>query len=138
MTDEQQEEIVLPTIFEYCVKAYQAMKEEASTENLGAQYGDEEGLVWDGFSTQLIRNLDLPVPYYSKVFGELKRMDCVRQLRRGGSTTTSRWLLMQDPSPELFTKMPADRTPKGGKASVQQQINDLNSRMGRVEEALGI
>jgi hypothetical protein len=137
MTDEQQE-VVLPTIYEYCARAYQAMKEEASTENLGPQFGDEEGLVWDGFSTQVIKDLDLPVPYYSKVFGELKRMDCIRQLRRGGSTTTSRWLLMQDPTPELFMKMPADRTPKGSKVSMQQQINDLNNRMGKVEEALGI
>lgn len=139
MSDElhNHDEPALPTVFGYSMQVYQAMLEEASMEALGPEYGDEQGLVYDGFATKLIQNLDLPVPYYTKVFRELKRMDCVRQLRRGGSTTTSRWLLLQEPTPELFREMPEDRTP-GAKDSVEQRINDLNNRMGRVEEVLGL
>lgn len=131
------EEPALPTTFGYSVQVYQAMMEEAQVEALGPEYGDDEGLVYDGFMTKLIQGLDLPVPYYTKILGELKRMDCVRQLRRGGSTTTSRWLLIQEPTPELFRKMPEDRTPKG-KQTTDQRINDLNRRLGKVEEVLGL
>ena len=136
MTEEQQE-VALPTVYEYSVQVYQAMIEEANTEELGLQYGDEVGLVWEGFSTKLIQRMNLPVPYYTKVFGELKRMDCVRQLRRGGSTTPSRWLLLQAPTVELFVKMEASRIPTA-KDSVDQRINDLNNRVGKIEEALGL
>lgn len=132
------EEPALPTTFGYSVQVYQAMMEEAQVEPLGPEYGDDEGLVYDGFTTKLIRDLDLPVPYYTKVLNELKRMDCIRQLRRGGSTTTSRWLLIQEPTPELFRKMPEDRTPKGAKESQEQRINDLNRRVGKIEEVLGL
>jgi hypothetical protein len=132
-----EEQVTLPTVYEYSVRVYQTMKEEASTESLGPQYGDEEGLVWEGFSTKLIERLNLPTPYYTKVFGELKRMDCLRQLRRGGNTAPSRWLLVQPPTVELFLKMQPSRKPDA-KTSVQQQINDLNNRMGRIEEALGL
>lgn len=135
MSEPVEEEVSLPTIYEYCIQVYQAMKQEASQESLGPQYGEEEGLVWDGFSTKLISGLNLPVPYYTKVFSELKRMDCVRQLRRGGSTTTSRWLLLQDPSRELFMKMPEQRKPGANRLDrVEQQIRDLNERLMMLEQ----
>ena len=120
----------LPTIYDYCVRVYQAMKEEASEETLGAQYGDAEGLVYDGFMTKLIASLNFPVPYYTKILGELKRMDCIRQLRRGGSTTTSRWVLLQEPTVELFVKMPASRKPGGSRIEqLEQQVRDLTNRL---------
>ncbi len=132
MVEEQQ--VALPTIYEYSVQTYQAMTEQASQENLGAAYGDEEGLVYDGFTTKLIRDLGLPTPYYTKVLKELQRMDCIRQLRRGGSTTTSRWLLMQDPTVELFQKMQSSRKPGGSRLDVvEQQLRDLRVRVTALE-----
>jgi len=129
----------LPTVYEYSVQAYQKMKESASQEILGSQYGDQEGLVYEGFLTKLISDLNLPTPYYTKVMVELKRMDCVRQLRRGGSTTPSRWLLMREPTPDLFRDMgPQKEAPSGWKGSVDQRMNDLNTRLTTVEKALGI
>lgn len=127
----------LPTMYEYVVQVYEAMREEASIDTLGSAYGDEEGLVYDGFTTKLIEGLGLPVPYYSKTLKHLQRMDCIRQLRRGGSTTTSRWLLLREPTPELFMTMQPSRAPSA-KESLQQQVSDLNTRMGRIEDALGI
>lgn len=140
MSDEQPVEIdvdTLPTLYEYSLQVYQTMVEESSTELLGPQYGDQVGLVYEGFTTKLIAKLNLPVPYYTKIFQELKRMDCIRQLRRGGSTTPSRWVLLQNPTPELWVKMQGDRKPTA-KDSTQQQINDLNNRLGRIEDALGL
>lgn len=127
----------LPAIFEYTARIYGAMEEEATLEALGPQYGDEEGLVYEGFLTKLIQDNDLPNPYYTKVTQELKRMDCARQLRRGGSTSKSRWLLLQPPSPELWHNS-VGSTPRTGKDAVDQRINDLAKRMSVVEEALGI
>jgi hypothetical protein len=130
MTEDQEQQVALPTIYEYSVQTYQAMTEQASEESLGAAYGDEEGLVYDGFTTKLIRDLGLPTPYYTKVLKELQRMDCIRQLRRGGSTTTSRWLLMQDPTPTLFQKMQSSRKPGGSRLDVlEQQVRDLRGRL---------
>ncbi len=126
------EQVVLPTIYEYSIQTYQAMEEQASTESLGPAHGDEEGLVYDGHTTKLIRDLGLPTPYYTKVLKELKRMDCIRQLRRGGSTTTSRWLLMQEPTVELFTKMQASNKPGGSRLDVlEQQVRDLRKRLDK-------
>ena len=133
----EQEVQQLPTIFDYCVQAYQAMVEEASYESLGAAYGDDEGLVYDGYTTKLIAGLGLPTPYYTKVFQELQRMDCARQLRRGGSTTTSRWLLLQEPTPELFTKMPDSPSAKAGYRrgsrldNLEQRVKDLQEQINR-------
>ena len=128
------EQVVLPTIYEYSVEVYQAMMEQASSENLGAAYGDEEGLVYDGFTTKLISDLGLPTPYYSKILKELVRMDCIRQIRRGGSTTTSRWVLMQAPSVELWTKMQPSRRGGGSRMDVlEQQVRDLRARVTALE-----
>lgn len=129
-----QVEAALPTIFEYAAQTYQAMLEEANEEVLGAAYGEEEGLVYDGFMTKLISDLRLPTPYYTKVLKELQRMDCIRQLRRGGSTTTSRWVLLQPPTPTLFRKMPTDKKPGGSRIErLEQRVRDLNDRVSTLE-----
>ncbi len=132
MAEEETQQVVLPTIYEYSVQTYEEMVEQASTEGLGSAYGDEEGLVYDGHTTKLIRDLGLPTPYYTKVLKELKRMDCIRQLRRGGSTTTSRWLLMQEPTVDLFTKMQASNKPGGSRMDIlEQQMRDIRDRLNK-------
>jgi hypothetical protein len=129
------EALALPTIFEYAAQVYQAMLEEANQEVLGAAYGEQEGLVYDGFTTKLIRDLGLPTPYYTKILKELKRLDCIRQLRRGGSTTTSRWVLLQAPTPELFHKMPADNKPDTSRmGQLEQRVRDLSNRVNDLEK----
>lgn len=134
MANIHEDQVALPTIYEYSIQTYQAMTEQASSESLGAAYGEEEGLVYDGFTTRLIRELGLPTPYYTKVFKELVRMDCIRQLRRGGSTTTSRWLLLQAPTAELFTKMQPSNKPGGSRLDVvEQQLRDLRARVSALE-----
>lgn len=145
-TDEAPNEVTaerMPIIWNYCVQVYEAMVGEANFEPLGVGYGDDEGLIYDGFTTKLIRDLGLPVPYYTKILRELQRMDCIRQLRRGGSTTTSRWMLLQEPTRELF------KTAVGSKESrkhsglhrmdtLEQQVRDLNERIHRMEQAIGL
>ena len=96
----------LPMAFEHSITVYRAMENQASVEDLNEE--GATGLVYDGFTTNLIiKELHFSVPFYTTIIRDLKRMDCIRQLRRGGSTTSSRWLLMQPPTVELFTKMKA-------------------------------
>lgn len=131
----------MPVLFTRCIQVYNAMAENAQVESLGVEYEDQEGLVYEGFLTALItEDVGLSVPYYTKTTQELKRMDCIRQLRRGGSTTPSRWLLLQEPTRELYLNMNASKSKvsKTSKAAqMEQQIRDLNKRVSTIERQLG-
>lgn len=123
------EESRLPAIYEHAQNAYAAMEERASVTVLNDS--GEEGLVYEGFLTKLITTeLNLSLPYYTKILNELKRMDCVRQLRRGGSTTQSRWVLLRKPTEELFRKMRPVKTAGSSRVeTLEQQVRDLNKRL---------
>lgn len=134
-SDDQLEQ--MPVLYTRCMQVYNAMAEQASVESLGIEYEDQEGLVYEGFLTNLItEEVGLSTPYYSKTTQELKRMDCIRQLRRGGSTTPSRWLLVREPTRELFLNMRAGQSKvnKTSKmAQLEQQVRDLNKRVSTLE-----
>ncbi len=133
MTDVRKEPV--PALFEQCLELYEAMAEEASMQPV--HYGEpEEGLVYEGFLTHLVTDsdkLNYSNPYYTKLTSRLKDMDCIRQLKRGGSTAMSRWLLMQSPTLEHFTNIAKKKNtrPSGWRDSVDQQIRDLNERMSK-------
>lgn len=119
-------------IYTHCVTVYEAMMEEA--EEL------PEGKVYEGFTTRLFRRLGLGVPHYSMVMTELKRMQCVHQLKRGGGSAPSIWLLLQPPSEEMFSALPdTTRHALGGRQvqlRFEQQIRDLTERMNNLERRL--
>lgn len=122
-----------PAIMDHCIAAYDAMVEEAVTE--------EEGLVYEGFLTKLILNsLNLSMPYYTKVTKELKRMGCIHQLRRGGSTTPSRWLLLQEPTMILFEDSPVNTELTGtDRVSVlEQRVRDNTERLNTLFKYVGL
>ena len=125
----------VPALFEQCLELYEAMADEASMQPL--YYGEsEEGLVYEGFLTHLITDsdkLNYSNPYYSKLTRRLKSMDCIRQLKRGGSTTMSRWLLVQAPTLEHFRDVATLKAtrPSGRIDSIEQQIRGLNERLDR-------
>lgn len=128
-----------PALFRHCEAVYRAMEERAQVQPL-LQTMEEEGLVYEGFLTHLFREMNLSVPYYTTVMQALQRMDCVRQIRRGGSTTPSRWLLKQYPTLELFNQMQDKTSMKvQGRRKVdklEQMIHDLNRRLTSAEEIL--
>lgn len=133
MTTNQAGVTALPTLYTYCVQIFQSMTESAQHEKLGIQFGDQEGMVFEGFLTKIFKEEYLAVPYYTKVMRELKRMGCVQQLQRGGSTTPSRWLLIHPPTPELWVSS-VDPTKLDGQSPESQQIQDLNRRIAELEE----
>ena len=121
-----------PAIVDHCMAAYEAMEEEAVTE--------DEGLVYEGFLTKLIlQKLNLSMPYYTKVTKELKRMGCIHQLRRGGSTTPSRWMLLREPTMTLYEDSPEPPEFVGTDrlSVVEQRVRDNTERLNVIFDYVG-
>lgn len=131
------EENVAPALYEHSVNVFNAMRERAQVDQLTTG-GEEQGLVYEGFLTKLFSDdLGLSVPYYTTVMRQLRRMGCVTQLRRGGSSTPSRWQLLEEPTIEAFIS-DHDRSSskvqrKSRLDSVEQQNRDLASRINDLE-----
>jgi hypothetical protein len=128
-----------PKLFEHCCKVFGAMKKGAV--GVSIPDGDEvrHAFVWEGHTTKLFRDLELPTPYYTSVLGRLETMGCLVQLSRGGGTAVSRWELLDDPGLEEF--MLAEKVRKKGATQVgilQQQVQTMNTRLLAVEARLGI
>ena len=125
------ETAVPPALFEHVSTIYNAMAE-------GAEEDKDGNKIWTGFATHLFKEYDLSVPYYTQVMRMLQAMDCLRQLRRGGGTAPSKWLLNQEPSMELFDA--ACQIPgayRGSKAAqTDQMLRDLSNRLAAVEDRL--
>lgn len=125
---------VLSVMYEHCTRAYDLMKVEAKPEP-----GSKKGyMVWEGFMTHLINDqMKMSTPYYSSILNHLKRMGCIQQLRRGGSSTPSQWLLITSPTPELFRHS----TEKTSRSAIkldgmEQRIVDLTRRVSTLETLL--
>jgi len=143
---------VLPILFDHCKAVYRAMFDRAEKRyadeplNAGgpaeiAALGNDNQdamLVYEGHLTRLFTELRLSVPYYSSVTKELKRMGCIRQLRRGGGNSPSQWELIQEPTEELYKIGTRNDPPKTIVGQMQQQLNSVNNRLLRVEQALGL
>ncbi len=128
----------VPSLYEHCVAVYDAMYERADLERLESGNNAEsttEVLVYEGFLTKLItKDLHLSVPYYTSTTRRLKAMDCIRQLRRGGSSSPSRWAVLQPPTLEAFNRTIEKGTTQ--RRPIDQQISDLNKRLLAVEDVL--
>lgn len=125
----------LPAIFEHCCSVYKAMAARAETRTVD----DAEVLVYEGALTKLFRDqLGLSVPYYTSSLGELKRMGCLAQLRRGGGGAPSIWALYFEPTPDIWrnTIHRTVRTKASKTAATDAKINDINSRLNKVEKTL--
>lgn len=132
------DEDTIPALYHHCVRMYRAMMDEA-------QLVDIEGtqsVVYEGFLTALVKDkLNLSTPYFSKCRKALLEMGCIEQLRRGGSSTPSQWLLIREPllanfDPEAIVTPPAITLEQY--QAQQQQINALNHRIGTIEQILGL
>jgi hypothetical protein len=127
-----------PALFQHCCEVWETM-DKASKDLVLPETGDKVR-VYEGFTTKLFDQLHLPVPYYTSVFTALKGMDCVRQIRRGGGGSPSQWLIVQRPTIELFDHAKSKSTvvKAGRDAQLAQMINDLNTRVNKLEQAVTI
>lgn len=125
-------------LYQHCETAYRAMMQSATGRVLVDDEGVEQTIiVWEGMLTQFITGeLHLSVPYYTKITQALKRMGCISQLKRGGGTAPSQWRLITEPTIQLFlTTQPMKTKPQGNQASLQQQMDSFNKRLGVMERA---
>lgn len=133
------EEVTTPALFYHCTDAYREMMARANRVEL-----DEgtEGIVYEGFITTFFKDeLKLSVPYFSSVTKALTKMGCARQLRKGGSSTPSQWLMITEPTLELFLdyqdRYLAERVryvTTIQHEGLQQQVRDLTARVNELEK----
>ena len=128
-----QNEEVPPKLFEHCLSVFAAMKKNATAVQIEGQHA----LVYEGFLTRLFSDLQLATPYYTSVMQRLRRMQCVRQLSRGGGNSPSRWELIRDPEWDTFSTAEQKRLLGATKlGQLQGQVTSLNSRVQNLEDTM--
>jgi hypothetical protein len=102
----------------------------------------KQALVYTGHLTKLIMGppLNLPMPYYTPITKALQGMGCAQQIKRGGGSAPSRWVLYEAPTRELYTKWEKVQSESltaqavtSKTALVEQQVRDLTSRVEALE-----
>lgn len=115
-------------LFTHCEQVYKEMVATAEATEAG-------DLIYTGFTTKLFKRLGLSVPYYSQVLTELKRMGCIQQIKRGGGSAPSIWLLIGEPDEKSFESLPEiSRYALGGRkiqVEFDQRIRNLEERLAK-------
>lgn len=130
----------MPQLFHHCKAVYDKMYKEAMVhEAYDRSQGNVQRLVYEGFFTQLFRDLQLATPYYSSVKKQLVKMGCIRQLRRGGGAAPSQWEVVREPTEGLFR----DAAPKKKQGTtklemLQQQVRDLTAYTQSLEHRITV
>jgi hypothetical protein len=117
-------------VYEHCCTVYDAMFAKARRIEVPSE--ETSMIVYEGHLTRLFRDLRLSVPYYSLVTKELRRMGCIRQLRRGGGTAESQWELICSPSLELFKDATTRNRPANKIDALEQQVKDLREMVHKL------
>jgi hypothetical protein len=134
---EASSETRVPALFDHCTRVYEAMLAEAKE----VTEAGVDIIVWEGFPTKLLKDqLRLSSPYYTHTLRALRAMGCARQLRRGGSTTTSQWELIKEPTAELFMDT-LSKTPSASELrleTIEQVQRDIVRRIQRLEQVSGV
>ena len=123
------EQTVIPAVFEHAQRVYEGMVAKAAP--------DGDLLVYDGHLTALFRQLRLSVPYYTLIRRKLVAMGCIEQVRRGGGTATSRWVLWKAPELDEWKGTVSVRAERGNETSqLRQQVKVLHDRVTSLEEQM--
>lgn len=122
-----------PAMLVHCETVYAKMLERSTPVT--------EGILYEGMLTHLFEEVGLSTPYYTHVMTKLKAMDCVRQIRRGGGNTPSRWLLLQEPVIESWRSVTADMAERvkrhTNRNDLIQMLVDLGRRTSTSENRIG-
>jgi hypothetical protein len=124
----RQDRKAMPMVFHHCVELFKVLTVQAE-EVEGRQ-------IWTGYMTHIIKDeLNLSVPYYTSILNAMKRMGCIEQLQRGGSSTPSKWLLLAEPTEEVYNSPAVRRSAKnpGRLDQLEGMLFDLNTRLERLE-----
>jgi hypothetical protein len=133
-----------PANFLHCQAIYGRMQETAVEE-----IADEAGhkvTTWTGATTELFKQLNLAMPYYTKVMNKLMAMGCVTQAQRGGGGSPSKWVLHYPPELEMYES--AKDKPHGRPSRRDEEVqwrrdmtnvvNNLSTRIAVLEEKVRV
>ena len=127
--------VPISVMYDHSKRVYMAMHAEAKLEVVEG----EQLVFWTGHLTRLFERLHYSTPYYSAITQILKRMGCIKQIRRGGGNAPSVWELVKEPSEDLFANAEELRKPGGRPEDIiNQRLRDMNERLVAVEKALGL
>jgi len=112
----------------------------------GAEIQTIEGMprkIWTGHMTKMVtQTLGLSLPYYTKILTLLKAAGSIQQLQRGAVTTPSVWLLLQQPTIELFDAValqgPLQTTARLRGQVQDQRVKDVNTRVNELEDRVAL
>jgi hypothetical protein len=129
-----------PALFQHCVTVFEAMRAGALPHQIGTP-GDSaapvrHAFVYQGHTTRLFRELNLPSPYYTSILQALQQMGCIKQLSRGGGSAESRWELLDDPTMDLFFESSGVTPGKSRMAKIEQRLADSQNRLDAIEERI--
>jgi hypothetical protein len=135
LAEEEDPQSAPPKLFEHSCRVFEAMRRAAKPVQIQDGGSDRHALVFEGFMTQLFRDLNLSTPYYSRILRRLQRMGCIIQLSRGGGNAPSRWELLKEPEYAEFSEAEqARRRVPTRLGQVEQRVVDINDRLGTLED----
>jgi hypothetical protein len=125
-----------PSLFLHCSSVFELMRKRAEATTIEGTHA----LVYKGFLTHLItQDLELATPYYTHVMHRLKKMNCVRQLQRGGGPSPSTWELLQEPTLELYEAAEERKAkPQTWKGQVDEVQQAMLGRIDTLEEQMRV
>jgi hypothetical protein len=118
------------------------MLARSTTQFLEAEGGqtvsqDDAKNVYEGHLTRLFSDLGIANPYYSKIRDALVAQGCIDQLRRGGGSALSKWIVVKPPEEETFRSfMEMKRRPQGKTNILEQQVSGLRGMVNDAMNAL--
>src|SRR5438552_16082227 len=116
----------LPTFFGHAIKVYSMLEREA----VGVVR--EDGTIvrqWTGFFTHTIKDAGFSSAYYSRIKPLLIELGCVTQVRRGGGTAPTVFILNHPPVVDDFHQFETRRHKR-------VRVVDLAQRLGALEDIL--
>lgn len=120
-----------PALFEHACNVYADMEKSAKP----VAHQGQEILVYEGHLTQLFKGLRLSVPYYTAIKNQLIGMGCIEQMRRGGGSGMSKWVLWKTPTLDEWQAFSPSKSRRGSKQlMMEQRIKALQDRIDKLEE----
>lgn len=128
---------ILPALYGHCVTIYRMLHREAED----VDFEGDTVRVFEGSTTNVFNRAHLSTPYYSHVMKRLQNMGCVRQIRRGGGSSMSRWLIITEPTPEAWAQAAemSRVTARSGKVvQLEQKVRDLQRQFVEMKAVLDL
>ncbi len=131
--EDSNEQAPVSVLFDHAKRVYDAMFERSFEHDPGD--GSRVMVIYEGTLTRLItKDLLYSVPYYTTITAVLKKMNCIKQLKRGGGAAASQWELITAPTLEKFVSL-SESDPKLTKTTgrtdrvTRREFDELSQRV---------